>query len=62
MFDKGIAVRRGIDSILNKNSNAVPFKNADKTLKRTISIPIYPSLSDKEVAHIYKAINKYEII
>lgn len=62
MYDKGVAVRRGVDSVLNTNGTVIPFKNANKTLNRTISIPIYPSLSNEDVAYISKAINQYELI
>ena len=57
-FEKeGIAVRQFIDfllhRILKQPSNIFP--NAEKHFKETLSIPIYPSLSDDEVEYIVKA-------
>lgn len=62
MSENGIAVRKGVDAILDMPNAKSDFINAARTLKRTISIPIYPSLSNEEVMHISKTINHYEFI
>lgn len=57
----GIIVRKGVDDLLhNKQITNNSFPNAEYTFISTISIPIYPSLSDEEIEHVFKTINNYE--
>ncbi len=51
---KNIAVRKGVDSLLHRSMGLSPkdFPNAERCFKETISIPIYPSLSDTQVEYI----------
>lgn len=53
-----VAYRRGIDSLLAFKLNIQPSINAFYVLRRTISIPIYPTLSKKEVEIIIEETNK----
>lgn len=62
MFGNGVAIRKGVDTVLNTKSSTITYNNSLRAVKRTISIPIYPSLSQEEVSHITKTINKYELI
>jgi perosamine synthetase len=59
---KGIAVRRGIDSLLHRDYNLgkdKEFKNSVNYFNKTISIPIYPNLKTTDVKIISNAINNY---
>lgn len=49
---RGIAVRRGVDALI-EGGNAVP--QATERLRTTVSLPIYPALSDEDVARIIDA-------
>lgn len=53
---KGIAIRQFIDFLLHRilKQPSENFPNAEKHFKETISIPIYPSLSDDQVEYIAK--------
>jgi perosamine synthetase len=62
MSDNGVAIRKGVDTVLNIKNSTVIYNNSLRAIKRTISIPIYPSLTLEEVSHITKTINKYEFI
>jgi perosamine synthetase len=60
MAENGVAVRKGVDKILGEGNNTENvFDNAKKALKRTISIPIYPSLNNNDVYHIVDCVKKY---
>jgi len=56
-FDShGIQIRRGVDTLLHR-SIGVDSKNfpiAEKLFRETLSIPIYPALTNKEQEHIVK--------
>lgn len=53
----GIEARHGVDSLLHHfiGIEQDSFPVAERLLKQTISIPIYPSLTDDEVENIIKA-------
>ena len=55
---KGIAVRQFIDFLLHRvlKQPSKNFPNAEKHFKETLSIPIYPSLSDEQVEYISKVV------
>ncbi len=57
---KNIAVRRGVDSLLHRQYNLADseFTNAVTTFNQTLSIPIYPALTDKEVNDIIEKVNE----
>lgn len=58
---KGISVRRGVDELLHRslNQNDKKFSNTVETFKRTLSLPIYPSLTVQEVDKIIYYVNKF---
>ncbi|WP_276348713.1 DegT/DnrJ/EryC1/StrS aminotransferase family protein [Daejeonella sp. JGW-45] len=61
--NKGIAVRKGVDELLHLSYpqfSRSEYSNAEYILKRTISIPIYPSLTSIQQNKIVDAINTYE--
>jgi len=53
---KGVAIRQFIDFLLHRilKQPSENFPNAEKHFNETISIPIYPSLSDDQVEYIAK--------
>ena len=51
----GISVRKGVDALLNDSDE---FKGAKKLFTKTLSIPIYPSLSAEEMNKITDVSNK----
>lgn len=59
---EGIAVRRGVDALLHleysKYSNGGTYNNSEELFKSTVSIPILPHLSDKQVSHIISTTHK----
>lgn len=58
--DRGVAVRKGVDTLLHDEQSIIHFPNAEQTLKRTISIPIYPSMTGEDVDQVINSINSYE--
>jgi perosamine synthetase len=56
---ENIAVRRGVDSMLHRylNLNDKDFPNSVNAFNHTLSIPIYPALTDNEVETIINKIN-----
>lgn len=50
----GISVRRGVDSLLHKvvGKSSKNFQNAEQRFSETLSIPIYPTLTDVDVEYI----------
>lgn len=54
-YNLNISIRKGVDMLLCENDNII---NAKELLNQTISIPIYPSLLDREVDKIVQACNK----
>ncbi len=57
-FEKGIQIRRGVDKLLHRfmGLNDKNFPVSVELFNQTISIPIYPALSDDEVNRINKAL------
>lgn len=55
--DRGIAVRRGVDRLLHRRRGFpdAAFPNAVRAFDQTISIPIYPALTQGEVGQIIDA-------
>jgi UDP-4-amino-4-deoxy-L-arabinose-oxoglutarate aminotransferase len=53
----GISVRRGVDSLLHRGVGlpSKDFPNAEQQFSETLSIPIYPALTDDEVEYITQA-------
>lgn len=48
--ERGVHVRRGVDTLLHHFANPVPraFPNAERLQLETVSLPIYPALTDGE--------------
>lgn len=57
---KGIQVRRGVDSLLHEIYELpnTGFENSYRALDTTLSIPIYPSLTDFEIERVIQAVNE----
>lgn len=55
----GVAVRKGVDALLHNPAEARKFPNAERTINETISIPIYPSMSDSDIDRVIDTINSY---
>ncbi len=55
--DHNVIVRRGVDTLLHRLAAADPaeFPGAEAAFKTTISIPIYPALTDDDVTHVIVA-------
>ena len=55
----GIAIRKGVDSLIHKELKRKDkdFPNATYQFHRTLSLPIYPSLTGKEQKKIIHAVN-----
>jgi perosamine synthetase len=47
-----VAYRKGVDSLLSDSIGISPLTNTAKVFNNTVSIPIYPSLSDNQVNEI----------
>ncbi len=58
MESHGVLVRRGVDKLLSYDETN--FGESLKTYKRTISLPIYPSLTSEIIHFICKKIKMYE--
>lgn len=56
--DFGISLRRGVDALLH-NPKEQHFPGAEKRFAQTLSIPLYPALTDDEVTHIIQSLNTY---
>jgi len=59
--EKGIAVRRGVDTLLHRLNGELDNKypNAVAKYQTTLSLPIYPALSDDEQSVIIREMNAY---
>lgn len=56
--NEGVAVRKGVDELLHiKYASGTECPNAEAIFKDTVSIPLYPALTDDEVAKICNVIN-----
>lgn len=60
-FERGIHVRNGVDALLHRNLGLsdTGFPMASKLFNETLSIPIYPALSDDEQTKIINAFKEY---
>lgn len=57
-WDKGVMVRRGVDTLLHRSRglNDERFPNAISAFNNTVSIPCYPALSDADIARVVEAV------
>jgi perosamine synthetase len=55
---EGITVRRGVDALLHRSvtEDAAGFPIAELLFAESISVPIYPALSDEDVEHISRVL------
>ena len=62
LLNNGIEAGRGVFPLLSsyKNNKGNMLINAEKTVSMSVSVPIYPGLSNKEVGFIIDAFNRYE--
>ena len=58
--DNGIAIRKGVDDLLHRKFgyDDSEFPNATNSYKKTISIPIYPTLSMEDLDYVISITNK----
>lgn len=58
LADRGIQVRRGVDSLLHRQAGLPDqdFPNATRALRQTISIPILPQLVDDDVHRVAREV------
>jgi UDP-4-amino-4-deoxy-L-arabinose-oxoglutarate aminotransferase len=56
----GVHVRRGVDTLLHRSAGieASRFPNAERLFRETLSIPLYPALSDAEADRVIAAAAK----
>ena len=54
---ENIAIRRGVDKTLHKMDDLKGFDETIKTFNSTLSLPIYPSLSNEEQDRVIKFVN-----
>lgn len=54
---KGIHVRRGVDSLLHRefSIHTQSFQQSERCYRETVSIPIYPAMTDNEVDQVIQA-------
>jgi dTDP-4-amino-4,6-dideoxygalactose transaminase len=52
---RGIHVRRGVDRLLHRPGDKADFPMAERLYAETVSLPIYPSLSDEDAARVAAA-------
>jgi perosamine synthetase len=57
---EGVQVRQGVDALLHgsESERAQPFPGAENCYRETISVPIYPALSDAERERVINACRK----
>jgi dTDP-4-amino-4,6-dideoxygalactose transaminase len=55
---KGVLVRRGVDALLHSGHGLSDdlFPNATSALNGTVSLPCYPSMSDKDVDRVISSV------
>jgi UDP-4-amino-4-deoxy-L-arabinose-oxoglutarate aminotransferase len=53
----GVHVRRGVDQLLHRlvREDAADYPSAERTFEATVSLPLYPALTDVEVEQIVAA-------
>jgi len=55
---EGVAIRKGVDELLHlKYNTGHTCPNAEALFKETVSVPIYPALTDAEAAKVCSVIN-----
>ncbi len=54
----GISLRRGVDALLHDQAKH-HFPGAENHFAQTLSVPLYPALTDDEVTHIIQSLNTY---
>ena len=56
--ERGVVVRHGVDELLHRSSGESDgnFPNAVASFANTVSIPIYPALTDDEVGTVIDAV------
>lgn len=56
--DRGVSVRRGVDALLHRGAGLddSAFPNAVRCFDGTVSIPLYPALSDRELDRVVAAL------
>ncbi|MDP9067826.1 MAG: DegT/DnrJ/EryC1/StrS family aminotransferase [Actinomycetota bacterium] len=53
---RGVHVRRGVDALLHREfPDATYFEGAEQCFSRTLSLPLYPALSDNEAERVVEA-------
>lgn len=52
--EKGVMCEKPVFNPLHRYLSAVSCPNSDKVYERVLSVPIYPSLSEKEVEYVFK--------
>jgi len=57
--ERGVTCMRPVYKPLHKYLHLQGFPNSDKIWKKTISIPIYPSLTDKEICKVLDVLKQY---
>lgn len=50
--NENVSYRKGVDSLLSTHCKVQPMKNSFNILQSTVSIPIYPGLSDDQVKFV----------
>jgi len=55
--EKGIHVRQGVDALLHRfmNQSQKKFPNAERLFAETVSLPIYPALTEREQRRVIRA-------
>lgn len=54
----GISLRRGVDALLHDQAKH-HFPGAENCFAHTLSVPLYPALTEDEVTHIIQSLNTY---
>lgn len=54
MEARGVHIRRGVDLMLHQVKKIKGYPQADALFEQTVSLPIYPSLTDQDVDYIVK--------
>lgn len=53
-----VLYRKGVDTLVHREVGGEVFPNAEDVFRRTVSIPIYPSLSEQEIEEIVSETQK----
>jgi UDP-4-amino-4-deoxy-L-arabinose-oxoglutarate aminotransferase len=59
LMEHGVTARRGVDALLHKRAGMADpeFPNAVRSFRQTVSIPIYPALTDQEAERVVRGCN-----